>query len=243
VARYETYKDYADRIGTSLSSVYRAARKGKLKTTMINGISHVIIDDEIDDSTQNNFHYDKVDKEDKFDFHRSDKSDKSFEEAEIIEPEPSIKYNIDIFRDSIATIETMAGRITQAKDETIETQREIIDNHQNNIEKLQNQIDNLQGIIQTISNDNQQLRIQIAIRESELSMCEKKNEKADNMISENEKLIDNLLKEIDKTKLENTKLQEENEKLVDKLKEKDDKIKLLEAKPKETDFLKWPAKL
>lgn len=186
MVRYETFKQYSDRTGLSLSSVYRAARKGKLKITEIKGVNHIIVEKESAFSSSEISSDEKNDNTDKATFAGFDKSDKVYQEAEIIDDIVSSKYEIDIFKSSLMTIEDMASRIESAKDETISNLKEVIDKQQQNI-------DNLSDIIKTLSTDNQELRTQLAIRETEINIADKKTKECENIIIDKDNQINELI--------------------------------------------------
>ncbi|MGD9580215.1 MAG: hypothetical protein AB7V50_02480 [Vampirovibrionia bacterium] len=209
MVRYETFKQYSDRTGLSLSSVYRAARKGTLKITEIKGVNHIIVEDETEvdiESLTNNFIDDKIEN---INFGKNDKVEKSYQEAEIIDETVHNKYEIDLFKNTLMTIEEMATRIEAAKDETIINLKEMIDKQEKNI-------DNLNDIIKTLSADNQELRTQLSIRELEINIADKKAKESDKVIEEKDKQISELLEQ-NKKNLEQVNLIEKKKGLFDKL--------------------------
>jgi excisionase family DNA binding protein len=206
MVRYETYKEYAERTGISLSTVYRAARKGKLKTAIIKGVSHIIIEKEENPF----FEDDKIDKPDNNKFDNNDKADKPYQEAEIIDTDRTMRYELEVFQSSIVTIEKMSDRIVNAKDELITNLHEIVDNQQKNI-------DNLNSIIKTISGDNQELRIQMGIRETELKICENEKDKLEKQLVEKDKIIDKLNNDISEYALKQRELEEQLLKMNEKI--------------------------
>ena len=186
MVRYETFKQYSDRTGLSLSSVYRAARKGKLKITDIKGVNHIIIEKESSLGNDDHILDDNIDKHENDDFMNIDKRGKAYQEAEIVDDITNSRYEIDVFKSSLMTISEMANRVEAAKDETILNLKEILGKQQQNI-------DNLNDIIKTLSSDNQELRIQLAIRETELNISDKKAKEYDNIIIDKDKQLNELL--------------------------------------------------
>ena len=150
---YLTLKQYSDITGRSLASVYRDAEKGFIKIALIDNKKHVIVEDPIELKKTN---------EKKSDYEKPvyENYEKEYQEAEIIENTPDIRYEIDIFKSSIATIEDMASRIEAAKNEMILHLKE-------NNEKKDSTIDNLNEIIHSLSHDNQELRTRVSIIEAE----------------------------------------------------------------------------
>ncbi|MEW5821207.1 MAG: hypothetical protein AB1782_13525 [Cyanobacteriota bacterium] len=211
MVRYETFKQFSDRTSQSLSSVYRAARKGKLKITEINGINHVIVEDNQNSVDDNFVTFNTGDSNDKKFENVSEKPDKIYKEAEIIEESSNIRYELQVFQSSINTIEEMANKIEAAKDETILTLK------QNN-EKLQKNIDNLNFVIETLSADNNKLRTQLAVRETEKNIGDKKIEELDKIINDKDKEIDKLNDKITKLE-ENTHHQKRSLTIWDKINE------------------------
>lgn len=184
MVQYLSLKDYSEITGRSIASVYRDAEKGLVKTTMINGKKHVILEEETHSATK-----DDKQKENKSEFgSHYDKNDKAYQEAEIIAEAPGIRYELEVFKNSISTIEDMALRLEAAKDETI-------NNLKIEIEKKDKVVDNQNEIIKTLSGDNSNLRTQLGIREAEINILEKRLKEIENENSEMLLRIDNTEKE------------------------------------------------
>lgn len=173
---YLSLKEYSLRTKRSIASVYRDAEKGLIKITIIDGKKHVIIDDQ-------EKIYTTCEKSEKLDFEKIENNEKEYQDVEIVEETTNIRYELEVFKSSIATIEDMASRLESAKDETIQNLK--IEN-----DKKDKIVDNQNEIIKTLSHDNSELRTQIAVRDTEISILEKRLEECEKIISQqNENLI------------------------------------------------------
>lgn len=197
---YLTFKDFSLRTGRSLASVYRDAEKGFLKIIVINGKKHIDIEDKSNFIQGEDVQVEKMRNTEN---EKIEKNYKEYQDAEIIENSPQIRYELEIFKNSIATIEDMANRIEMAKDETIKNIKEECDKKDKNIE-------NLNEIIKTISQDNHELRTQLAIRDTERTISDKKLEEYEKINCEKDKEISQLNEKIDQLN-EQLKLQDKKE--------------------------------
>lgn len=99
--------------------------------------------------------------------------EESIPEAEIVE-DTGFKYELEVIKSSLATLENFASKIEASKNETIESKNEEITRLNDVISRQLSSIDQLNKIIETVSNDNKELRTQLAVRETELKIAEDK---------------------------------------------------------------------
>jgi chromosome segregation ATPase len=197
--------DYIKQTRKNRSSVYRDIKRGKIKTTMIDGIMHIIVDDE------NNSSETPETGETSFRT-RHETGGKVYHDAEIIE-ENREKYEIELFRTSIATLEDFASKIVDSKNETINVLEETV-------QRLNKNLDSLNETVKIVSKDNYELGKQIAIRETEVFMRDKQIEELETKLKQNEI-------ELEQLRLNSKKLEEEKKKLGETLKDKSSLLDIL----------------
>lgn len=221
VLEYLNLREYSKRINRSLASVYRDAEKGLLKIAIIEGKKHVIYEEE-KNKLNDNEKLENTENAKNIKLDNLEKEEATYQDAEIIDDSTNLRYEIEIFKSSITTIEDLANRIEQAKNETIKNLKE-------ENEKKEKAIENLNEIIKTLSNDNHELRTQIAIRETERIIDEKKLGEVGKLLGDNEKLINQCKVEMVALKEKKAELLLEIDQLKEKIKNLEDENKTLEG--------------
>ncbi|MGD9581328.1 MAG: hypothetical protein AB7V50_08135 [Vampirovibrionia bacterium] len=211
---YLSLKEYSDYTKRSLASVYRDAEKGMIKIAIIKGKKHVIVEEDI-----------KIEKDieslEKDDNSQNDKVENEYKDVEVMNISDSQSFQLEVFNNSIATIEEMANRIEAAKNETINNL--LIES-----EKKEKRIEDLNEILKTVSSDNQELRSQLAIREAEINISEKRLEEMRILSDNNDKRVSQLDKDINNLKNQKAELLAENDNLMRQITNLKDEKKLLE---------------
>jgi len=192
MVEYIKVSDYIKITSKNRSSVYRDIKKEKLKTTKIDGVLHVIVEDETETGPNG--------ETDETGFETNNRTAETpYQDAEIIEENRKPGYEIEAFRASLATLEDFAYRIEAAKDETISRQDETI-------QRLNKQIDSLNETLSLVSKDNTTLRNSVAIRDSEVALRDKRIEELETKIKQYETALEQVQKEYEKEQQKNQQI-------------------------------------
>lgn len=205
------YSEYTDR---SLASVYRDAEKGLIKIAIIKGKKHVIVEDDLIKNETHEKHENPENEE-------IDNHDNMYQDVEFMSSSTTPEFQLEVFKNSIATIEDMASRIESAKNETI-------NNLLTENDKKEKRIEDLNEILKTVSHDNQEHRTQLAIREAEIKIVEKKLEEDKLIVEKCEKKISQLESEINNLKNNKAELLVEKDNFLRQITNLKDEKKLLE---------------
>lgn len=213
MVQYLKVADYIKQTGKNRASVYRDIKRDKYKTTMLDGIKHIIIEE----TESQTLRQEK----------QSETIETGYQDAEIIETTTNESNQIQIYKDSLNNINDLINRIEASKDETINILSE-------NFERQLKSNESLNDVIKTLSEDNSQLRQQMGIRETELEIKNKTiielKEKIKNMENQSLKEISTLNIQIEELKTNIKSLQDSN-------KEKDETINSLNRKYDTMDHL------
>lgn len=214
---YLSLKEYSEYTDRSLASVYRDAEKGLIKIAIIKGKKHVIVEEEIVSDKEP----EKAENSQNSENINTENNEDVYKDVEFMGTSDSPAFQLEVFNNSIATIEEMANRIEAAKNETI-----------NNLlvesEKKEKRIEDLNEILKTVSHDNQEHRTQLAIRETEISISEKKLEESKLKFEKLENRVSQLESEINNLKNIKAELLAEKDNLLRQITNLKDEKKLLE---------------
>lgn len=180
--------DYLKTSGRSRASVYRDIKKNKLKTTKIDGITHIILDESFNDTF-----YNETDETVK------SQKETSFKEAEIIEEttnQYSEKQEIEVFRTSLSNLNVLVKKLESSKDELINFLYERIEKQDKDLETKEKNIENLNETVSTVSKDNSQLRQQLGVRDAEIGMRDSKIKELETVEKKLRIALDDKLQEI-----------------------------------------------